>query len=100
MTRREFVGMSAATGAAILAGGKVFGSASAPGAGANPVFKIGGDLEGNRLGFCVMRITGDGILGLPADKTDAIKVLKHAVELGGNLLSTRDGYRPETHALL
>src|SRR5258708_7100976 len=100
MTRREFVGMSAATGAAILAGGKVFGSASAPGAAANPVFKIGGDLEVNRLGFGAMRITGEGIWGWPPDRANAVKVLKRVVDLGVNLIDTADAYGPETSELL
>src|SRR5438094_438062 len=106
MTRREFVEMSAATGATILAGGKVFGStvraglAVAPGSAANSVFKIGGDLEVNRLGFGAMRITGEGIWGWPPDRANAIKVLKHAVELGVNLIDTADAYGPETSELL
>ena len=29
-------------------------------------FKIGGDMEVNRLGFGAMRLTGDGIWGDPA----------------------------------
>src|SRR6516165_2462654 len=100
MTRREFVGMSAATGAAILAGGKIFGTTSAPGAAANPVFKIGGDMAVNRLGFGAMRITGEGIWGWPPDRANAIKVLKRAVELGVNLIDTADAYGPETSELL
>src|SRR5439155_1360773 len=51
ITRRRFVGLSVATGATVLAGGKILGSLSAPGTATNPVFKIGGDLEVNRLGF-------------------------------------------------
>ena len=31
-------------------------------------FKIGGDIEINRLGFGAMRITGKGIWGEPADR--------------------------------
>jgi len=93
--------MSAATGAAILAGGKVFGAmTAAPGAAANPVFKIGGDLEVNRLGFGAMRITGEGIWGWPTDRANALKVLKRAVELGVNLIDTADAYGPETSELL
>jgi pyridoxine 4-dehydrogenase len=100
ITRRKFVEMSAATGAAILTGAKVFGATSAPGAATNPVFKIGGDLEVNRLGFGAMRITGDGIWGWPPDRANAIKVLKRAVELGVNLIDTADAYGPETSELL
>src|SRR2546423_2977516 len=100
ITRRKFVEMSAATGAAILTGTKIFGSTAAPGAAANPVFKIGGDMKVNRLGFGAMRITGDGIWGWPADRPNAIKVLKRTVELGVNLIDTADAYGPETSELL
>ena len=92
--------MSAVTGAAILAGAKVFGSTSAPGTASNPTFKIGGDLEVNRLGFGAMRITGEGNWGWPADRENALKVLRHAVELSVNLIDTADAYGPETSELL
>src|SRR5437868_2978358 len=107
ITRRRFVGMSAATGAAILAGGKIAGSTVraglaliSPGSAANPAFKIGGDLEVNRLGFGAMRITGEGVWGWPPDRANALKVLKRAVELGVNLIDTADAYGPETSELL
>jgi aryl-alcohol dehydrogenase-like predicted oxidoreductase len=100
MTRREFVGISAATGAAILTGQKVFGSTSTAGTATNPTFKIGGDLQVNRLGFGAMRITGDGIWGWPPDRANAVKVLKRAVDLGVDLIDTADAYGPETSELL
>ena len=107
ITRRRFVGMSAATGAAILAAGKIAGSTVraelaliSPGAATDPAFKIGGDLEVNRLGFGAMRITGEGIWGWPPDRANALKVLKRAVELGVNLIDTSDAYGPETSELL
>ena len=102
MSRRRFVGVSAVTGAGILAGAKVFGAGptSAPGNATNPTFKIGGDLEVNRLGFGAMRITGEGIWSWPPDRANAIKVLKRAVELGVNLIDTADAYGPETSELL
>src|SRR2546430_11473384 len=100
ITRRRFVGLSVATGATILAGRKIFGSASAPGAATNAGFKIGGDLEVNRLGFGAMRITGDGIWGWPPDRANALNVLKRAVDLGVNLIDTADAYGPETSELL
>src|SRR6266513_120456 len=100
ITRRTFVGLSVATGATILAGGKILGSLSAPGTATNPVFKIGGDLEVNRLGFGAMRLTGEGIWGWPPDRANAVKVLKRAVELGVNLIDTADAYGPETDELL
>src|SRR5437879_6878106 len=100
ITRRRFVGLSVATGATILAGGKIVGSLSAPGTATNPVFKIGGDLEVNRLGFGAMRLTGEGIWGWPPDRANAVKVLKRAVELGAHLIDTADAYGPETDELL
>jgi len=83
-----------------LVGGKIFGSTTSPGTAASPVFKIGGDLEVNRLGFGAMRITGEGVWGWPPDRANAIKVLKRAVELGVNLIDTADAYGPETSELL
>src|SRR5438034_2350506 len=100
MTRREFVEMSAVTGAAILAGAKVFGSTSAPGTASNATFKLGGDLTVNRLGFGAMRVTGQGIWGWPPDRKNALKVLRRAVELGVNLIDTADAYGPDTSELL
>src|SRR6266446_66191 len=107
ITRRKFVGLSVATGATILAGGKLLGSTVraglaliAPGTATNPVFKIGGDLEVNRLGFGAMRLTGEGVWGWPPDRANAVKVLKRAVELGVNLIDTADAYGPETSELL
>jgi pyridoxine 4-dehydrogenase len=57
-------------------------------------FTIGGDLTVNRLGYGAMRITGDGIWGLPADHNESIRVLKRAVELGVNFIDTADSYGP------
>ncbi len=64
------------------------------------MFKIGGDLSVNRLGFGAMRITGQGIWGWPQDREEARRVLKRAVELGVNLIDTADAYGPETSELL
>jgi len=57
-------------------------------------FKIGGDLEVNRLGFGAMRLTGKGIWGEPKDDDEAKRVLKRAVELGVNFIDTADSYGP------
>jgi len=57
-------------------------------------FAIGKDLIVNRLGFGAMRITGNGIWGPPADKNEAIRVLKTAIELGVNFIDTADSYGP------
>jgi len=57
-------------------------------------FKIGGDLQVNRLGFGAMRLTGPGIWGEPKDPEEARRVLKRAVELGVNFIDTADSYGP------
>src|SRR5260370_21375731 len=100
ITRRRFVGLSVATGATILAGGKILGSTSVLGMATNPTFKIGGGLEVNRLGFGAMRLTGEGVWGWPPDRANAIQVLKRVVDLGVNLIDTADAYGPEVDELL
>src|ERR1700688_4387778 len=57
-------------------------------------FLIGNDLRVTRLGFGSMRITGEGIWGGPADRAEAIRVLRRAVELGINFIDTADSYGP------
>jgi len=57
-------------------------------------FKIGGDLEVNRLGFGAMRIVGEGVWGWPKDPEHRKRVLKRAVELGVNFIDTSDAYGP------
>src|SRR5213595_2348576 len=104
ITRRTFLGMSLGTGATLFAGGsaRIFGagSSTAPSLATNSVWKLGGDLPVNRLGFGAMRITGEGIWGWPPDRENALKVLRRAVELGVNLIDTADAYGPEISELL
>ncbi len=57
-------------------------------------FLVGEDLRVTRLGFGAMRITGDGVWGEPADRAEAIRVLRRAVELGIDLIDTADSYGP------
>ena len=57
-------------------------------------FLIGNDLRVARMGFGAMRITGKGIWGEPADRAEAIRVLRRAVELGINFIDTADSYGP------
>jgi pyridoxine 4-dehydrogenase len=57
-------------------------------------FLIGTDLRVMRLGFGAMRITGEGIWGEPADRAEAVRVLRRAVELGINFIDTADSYGP------
>lgn len=58
-------------------------------------FDIGGDLTVNRLGFGAMRITGKGVWGEPADRAEALRVLRRLPELGVNFVDTADSYGPE-----
>jgi pyridoxine 4-dehydrogenase len=102
ITRRAFLGISLASGAALLAGGSstIFGATSSTSVDSNSIFRIGGDIPVNRLGFGAMRLTGEGIWGWPPDRANALKVLRHAVELGVNLIDTADAYGPEVDELL
>jgi aryl-alcohol dehydrogenase-like predicted oxidoreductase len=64
-------------------------------AAASGTFKIGGDLEVTRLGYGAMRITGKGIWGPPADRDEALAVLRRLPELGVDFIDTADSYGPE-----
>lgn len=55
---------------------------------------IGGALRVNRMGFGAMRLCGPGIWGWPADRENALRVLRRAVELGVNFIDTADAYGP------
>jgi len=58
-------------------------------------FKIGGEIEVNRLGFGAMQITGPGVWGPPRDKAEALLVLKRLPELGIDFIDTADSYGPD-----
>ena len=58
-------------------------------------FRIGGELEVNRLGFGAMRITGQGIWGPPADREGALATLRRLPELGIDFIDTANSYGPE-----
>jgi pyridoxine 4-dehydrogenase len=58
-------------------------------------FKIGGEIEINRLGFGAMRVTGKGIWGPPEDRPEALRTLKRVPELGINFIDTADSYGPD-----
>ncbi|WP_123620652.1 aldo/keto reductase [Halorubrum sp. CSM-61] len=62
--------------------------------GRSDTFDIGGDLTVDRLGFGAMRITGEDIIGRPADEEGAKAVLRRAVELGVDFVDTADSYGP------
>src|SRR6266496_6394261 len=104
MTRGKFLDTTLAGGATLIArGSTMIFAANSPAVtepGTSSVFRLGGDLRVNRLGFGAMRLTGEGIWGWPPDRNNALKVLRRAVELGVNLIDTADSYGPDTSELL
>jgi len=59
-------------------------------------FDVGGDLTVHRLGFGAMRITGPDVLGEPDEPEAAKGVVRHAIDLGVDLIDTADSYGPGT----
>jgi len=57
-------------------------------------FEIGGERTVHRLGFGAMRLTGEDIIGPPADEAEAKRVIRRAVELGVDFIDTADSYGP------
>jgi len=57
-------------------------------------FELGGEDTVHRLGYGAMRLTGDDIIGPPADEAAARDVLERAVDLGVDLVDTADSYGP------
>ena len=55
-------------------------------------YKLGGNLDVNRIGFGAMRITNKDNSGMPDNPQNSIDVLKRAVELGVNFIDTADQY--------
>jgi len=53
-----------------------------------------GDLRINRLGFGAMRVCGPQVWGPPKDRSNALRVLKRAYEIGYNFFDTADSYGP------
>lgn len=62
--------------------------------------RIGGDLEVNRIGYGALRITGPGCWGYPADRNEALRLLRRSHELGVNFIDTANSYGPDTSELL
>ena len=62
--------------------------------GRNGELLIANDFLVARLGLGTMRLTGKGIWGEPADRNEAIRVVRRAAELGVNFFDTADSYGP------
>ena len=59
------------------------------------LFKIGGEIAINRLGFGAMRVTGKGVWGEPEDRAACLRTLRRLPELGVNFIDTADSYGPD-----
>src|ERR1700730_3631737 len=64
-------------------------------AGLSGELLIGDDFLVARLGLGTMRLTGKGIWGEPTDRSEAIRVVGRAVELGVNFIDTAQSYGPD-----
>jgi pyridoxine 4-dehydrogenase len=63
-------------------------------------YKLGGELEINRLGYGGMQLTGTGVFGDAPDRPNAIKVLQAAAASGVNFIDTAEAYGPKTNETL
>jgi pyridoxine 4-dehydrogenase len=57
-------------------------------------FDLAADLTVNRVGYGAMQLAGPGVFGPPADRDEAIRVLREAVALGVDHIDTSDFYGP------
>jgi len=57
-------------------------------------FELGGDRSIHRLGYGAMQITGENVIGRPADEAQAREVLRRAIDLGVDFVDTADSYGP------
>ncbi len=55
---------------------------------------LGNELSVCRLGFGAMRLSREGIWGLPRDRKAALAVLRRAIDLEVNFIDTADSYGP------
>ncbi|MDF2189060.1 aldo/keto reductase [Paraflavitalea sp. CAU 1676] len=63
-------------------------------------WKLGEQLEINRLGYGAMQLAGRGVFGDPKDREGAKKVLQTAVAGGVNFIDTAEAYGPRTNEIL
>jgi pyridoxine 4-dehydrogenase len=57
-------------------------------------FELAADTTVNRVGYGAMQLAGPGVFGPPADRDEAIRVLREAVALGIDHIDTSDFYGP------
>lgn len=60
----------------------------------NSTYKIGRDLEVNRLGYGALKTTGPGGYGNPTNKEAMLNLLRKTHDLGINFIDTADSYGP------
>lgn len=63
-------------------------------------FRIGREIEVNRLGYGGMQLTGKGVWGDAPDRENAKNVLRAALDAGVNFIDTADSYGPHTNETL
>ena len=63
-------------------------------------FKLGNELEINRLGYGAMQLSGFGVYGEVEDRENAKKVLQAAVSAGVNFIDTAEAYGPKFNETL
>lgn len=63
-------------------------------AGAAGTWKLGGDLEVNRMGYGAMQLGGRNAFGPPKDRDRSVAALRTAIDLGVNHVDTSDYYGP------
>src|SRR3954447_13600482 len=57
-------------------------------------FALADDITVNRVGYGAMQLAGPHVFGPPADRDEAIRVLREAIELGIDHIDTSDFYGP------
>jgi aryl-alcohol dehydrogenase-like predicted oxidoreductase len=57
-------------------------------------FQLAPDIAVNRVGYGAMQLAGPGVFGPPADRAEAVRVLREALELGVDHIDTSDFYGP------
>jgi aryl-alcohol dehydrogenase-like predicted oxidoreductase len=57
-------------------------------------FALADDITVNRVGYGAMQLSGPHVFGPPADRDEAIRVLREAIDLGIDHIDTSDFYGP------